>query len=391
MGDAKLMKDIKEKKFIIVTHSYFKGSSQELRDFLIKRSKELVFIGHPFSYCQDIDSSIEVHKNKKHIKTKKFKFFKASQYLFYIKDFILTLYWVLTSRNKFDIYFGVDPLNCFAGLILKKVGKVKKVVLFTIDYIPKNRFGNKLLNYVYIKLDDYCVKQSDYTWNISEEIIAARVKRGLIKSKKRHIVVPIGVNIDHNQVLPIKKINRKTIVYIGGMDKQFGAKLILKAIPLVADKISDVQCLMIGGGPEAESIKNSILNNNLGQNIKFIGFINDRKKLCNYMRENAVGLALYKPDKDSYKVFSDVTKPKEYMSFGMPVIINKVPPIFKKVEKHKLGIVINYDEEELANAIIRLLSNSQLYESCRKNAIRFVKKYKWNNIFEKAFKESFDQ
>ena len=160
---------ISKLKVIIVSHTYTTGAPQKLREFLIEKVEKLVFIGHPFYYCEDIRSSIEIYSGGE-LKSHKF-FFKLfrSEPLLYIKDFILTPWWALKSKTRFDMYVGVDPLNALVGLLLRKIKIVKKVIFYTIDYSPV-RFENKILNSIYDRMEKICVYNSDIVWNLSSDM-----------------------------------------------------------------------------------------------------------------------------------------------------------------------------------------------------------------------------
>jgi len=99
-------------------------------------------------------------------------------------------------------------------------------------------------------------------------------------------------------------------------------------------------------------------------------------------------LAPYLENKTSFSYFCDPTKVKEYLACGLPVIITRVPWIWQKIEKKPMGLAIDYQKQALKDAILKLLSDSELHSLCRKNGLHFSKNLDWDNIFLKAFKLS---
>ncbi|MGC9203282.1 MAG: hypothetical protein ACP5HX_11520, partial [Thermoproteota archaeon] len=76
---------------ILVSHIAFAGHSQELEKFLQKRCRKLVFIGIHF-LCSTKNSFATVYENG-NVKSKlKAPVVKGSEFILYIKDFLLTFY-----------------------------------------------------------------------------------------------------------------------------------------------------------------------------------------------------------------------------------------------------------------------------------------------------------
>ena len=105
----------------IVTHVFATGPSQELEEYLKSKVNTLMFIGHPFSYAKDTRSFYRIYENGKLIKEREGIALKLPEPFTYVKDFIYTLAWTVKTRKSFDIFIGVDPLNCFAGIFLNKI------------------------------------------------------------------------------------------------------------------------------------------------------------------------------------------------------------------------------------------------------------------------------
>ena len=123
---------------IIASHTFAFGTSQGFYDYCKRKRFDVIFIGHPL-------------------------FGNVFTWLFGAVD---TLLQVVKTGKSYDLYVGSNNLNASVGLILKTLGKVKRVVYFSPDWVL-DRFGNLLLNRVYHWLDYICVKNCDMTWNSS--------------------------------------------------------------------------------------------------------------------------------------------------------------------------------------------------------------------------------
>jgi glycosyltransferase involved in cell wall biosynthesis len=368
---------------VIITHVFVTGPPQELEEYLKDKVNTLMFIGHPFYYANDIRSYYRTYCNGKIINKKKARIWEVPELILYFKDIVYTLIWIINSKKGYDICVGADPLNAFAGILLKKIKKVNKVILYTIDYVPK-RFNNILLNTLYCWLDSYCVKHSDQIWNLSQRMTEEREKKG-VPNNGNQIVVPIGVHFSRINRLSVENINRRHIVYMGHLRRKQGLELIFEALPKTIEKVPDVKLIIVGTGQFEKKLKRMCKTLEIEEYIEFKGYIEDHRDVEKILSKCAVGLAVYEPDPDSFTWYTDPSKPKQYLACGLPVIITRVPWIAEEIERMTMGIVINYHKGELTDAIVRLLTDDIYFETCRKNAIKFASELEWDTIFDSVF------
>lgn len=376
-------KDLKKLNFVIVTHVYATGPSFRLEDYLKKKVKHLTFIGHPFSFSKDTRSFIRVYNNGKLIKEKKFFPWKGSEFLFYIKDFFLTAWWFMLYCEKTDYFVGVNNFNVFAGFMLSLFTQVGKIVFYTIDYVPQ-RFNNVVLNSIYHFLDRLAVAKSYRVWNLSSIMVLQREKNGVNPSyKDKQIVVPIGTDIKE-EPLGINKIDRNKIVFLGHLRNGQGLELLVSAMVGVIKKVKNAHLLIIGGGSLENVLTSKIKSLKLDNKIKITGFVKEFSQVRKMMKDAAVAVAPYVDDQNTYTRYTDPGKPKDYLACGLPVVITKVPQVAFDIEKNKCGIAIDYDEKQLTDSLVEVLTNESKQKEFRHNAINFARKYTWDKIFTEA-------
>jgi glycosyltransferase involved in cell wall biosynthesis len=370
--------------FLVVSHVAFTGHAQELEEFLKQRSRKLMFIGHPFSYASQKKSTATMYKNGSLKAEAEAAQIKGPEILLYLKDFLVTFYFILKFKSKFHVYVGVDPLNALVGLLLRRLGFAKVVIFYAIDYVPI-RFKNRILNNIYHSIDKACVYHVDYTWNLTSAMANAREMMGIRKDKTNQMTVPTGTHFEKIKHLPFEQIERTNIAFLSHQRKGQGIELILEALPGVVKEIPSVKLIVIGTGPLEEYFKEVVKKRNLEGNVEFLGYIENHAEIERIVSKCRVGLAPYVPDSSSFTWYADPGKPKVYLGCGIPVIITKVPEVAFEISKRGAGIAINYSACELTDAIIRLLIDDELYEMYRANAIRFASELDWNMIFAEAF------
>lgn len=379
------------KKFIVVAHEASTGPPQELRNFLVnKKIKNVFFIAHPLLYFKDgysRSSKYNYYKNGKLIKSGQALHWKLPEPALYIKDIIYTIIWCANLKEKYDLFFGVNNLNALAGIFLKKLGKVKKVVYYNIDYTPK-RFNNKVMNYIYHKIDKYCCYNADINWVGTTRTTEARINNGLKVSKMaKTVIVPDG-----NHSLKIEKINNfnknKSLVYVGYIMKKQGIDLVIESLSEIVKKMKNIKFIIVGTGDYDAVLKKKVNELRLNKFIEFKGFIADDREVEKLVSQSSIGVATYTEDKDSFTYYSEAGKPKLYLGCGIPVILTNVPAIAVDIKKEKAGEVINYNKDQFVKAVLKILKDEKAYESYKNSAVLLGNRFDWSNIFSKGLGET---
>jgi len=296
------------------------------------------------------------------------------------------LIWVVGSREKFDLFVGVDNLNTLAGLILKHFGRVRKVIYYTIDYSPI-RFKNKLLNYIYHKIDSLCVRYADIVWNVSPRIAKGRKKLFGINYYDKQKLVPIGVWTKKIKHIPFGQVKKHQMLFLGNLIEKQGVQIVLYAIPDILKKIPDFHFLIIGGGEYKKELERIVDRLKIKNYVTFTGWIKDREGLDKMLSESACAIAPYNPDKADFTYYADPTKIKDYLSAGLPVILTDTSHNAREMEQEKCGVLINYHKEDIIKAVIDLMRNNNKLKLYRDNSIKYIRQYNWNLIFTYNLKD----
>ena len=372
----------------LATHYYIYSASQAFRDFLrLKKSMKLFYIAHPL-YLKDVKSKdksfAEFSAGSRVIKRLTTNIRFNSILVSSIFEFFLLISWIFRTRQVYDLYIGVDNLNAIQGLILKKLGKVKKVVFYTIDYFP-TRFENKFLNWIYHTIDRICVENADETWNVSSKMDAARERIYKVsqKARNRQYEVPIGIWYNHTRPKNFTEIDRRKLIFVGHLLPYMGVDLVIKTLPILVKDIKGVKLEIIGDGEERENLIRLAKKLGVGDKVKFYGWIRERKRLEEVISDGAVGLATFNTKILDEKVKNaDPGKIKDYMQVGMPVITTNAVSTADRIVKAEAGVLIEYDSNQLRRAVAKLLKNEEVLKKYRQNALAYVKSFDYPVIFK---------
>lgn len=376
-------------KIILVTHELVYGVPQALKDYLIKKKcGQLLFIGLPFFVSRK--ASVSIYKKGQAVSEEITQRPISFGTLDYFLDFLYVLWSVMKTSGTHDVFIGVNVLNCLAGLLLRKVGKVKKVVLYTMDFVPV-RFENRLMNYIFHSIEIVCVKHSDEVWNVSPRMAEGREKfLGISAKKYPQRFIPVGIWNKKIKKRSFDEIKKNQILFIGHLLEKQGVQMVLEALPDVMQKVGDVHLLVIGGGEYEEHLKCIIKKLDLEKNVTLKGWVTERSILDDTMGESAIAVATYQPEKEmlrNFTYFADPNKLKDYLGAGLPIVLTDISYNAVDIEKRGCGILVEYNKADIAAALTTLLQNKDIYKKYRANALQYADELDWMHIYDNVFEQ----
>lgn len=299
-------------------------------------------------------------------------------------NFVMIICLILGSKEKIHVYIGVSSFYALIGLFLRLFGRAEIVVYYCYDYYPPpKKLGLKTITYgIFHTLDRLVAKYCDAIWNLTQYIADNRKKVVKPRQGQLSIVVPLSTNPMETRARGSYEYDKSSIVYAGQLIENHGIKLIIEAVKEVSNILPYVKLKILGEGPLGRWINDQIKTLGLIHTVEFLGFV-DERRFRDILSRCAIGLAPYSSELETFARYTDPSKIKTYLNFGLAVITTKVPSISGYLEKNRAGIIINYDKSELVDAILRLLQEDVLFEY-RQNALRLAQRFDYKKIFGEA-------
>lgn len=296
---------------------------------------------------------------------------------------VIYSFWIKSKYGSIETYFSVNAFTAWIGLILKKMGIVKKTVFWVWDYYPPIH-DNKiimLMRFIYWQFDRIS-SYSDRLIFVNKRLMDLRKSIGILARDADYPVVPIGTDIF--PITPRKKPDSIVFTFIGVLKKSQGFGIVFDNALTIKKSFPHARFEVIGSGPDEEYFKNKAANS--GIPTKFYGYLkgetfNDVLKKCN------IGIATYLKDKSNVSYYGDPGKVKRYLSLGIPVIATDVFEFAHDIEKVKAGVIIYSDSpDEFINAIKNIMSD---YENYSSNALNLSKKFYYKDIYPGLFSNNY--
>ncbi len=373
------------KNIALVAHKYLPQPDDDIVNYLSKKKDYKIFhIKHNFPDAKDRRSILDIYS-----KEKKVKEIKSIDYNFlpepflYFKEMYFTFKWLIAFAGKVDTYIGMDGLCVFWGILLRKIGVCRKVIYWSIDFVPFNRFGNSWKNYLYHKINTFSFKNSDEVWDLSPRMATGRRKYLGISEKdyKLHKVIPYGLWTKRIRRISYSKCDRNTLVYMGHLLPKQGVDTILKHISKVVKKNPQFKFKIIGEGSYKTALIDMAKGFGAEKYCEFLGRIDDSTQMENEIAKACVSIAPYKITKDNYSYYADPGKVKTYLACGVPVLLTDLPWNAKDIVKNKCGMIIKDDGSDLIEKLVKIM-NPEVNKMFRKNAIKYSENYDYEKIFE---------
>ena len=165
------------------------------------------------------------------------------------------------------------------------------------------------------------------------------------------------------------------IAHIGSVAGKFVGKELVDAAKEIIIKNKNIKFLIVGYGKGLRLLQDYVIKNSLELYFKFTGFINN-KDIPKYISIANICIdVIWDPSKHNMQNRSSM-KLKEYMAMAKSAISLRIGENITDLDNGKCGILIDYKQDDIINAIIKLADNPKLRENLGKLARkRIIDKY----------------
>jgi glycosyltransferase involved in cell wall biosynthesis len=377
--------------------------TETLENFLKSRSQLLCVIGLMSPYATLNESRFSLYEKGQISIDGKLPNYLIKNTFIKFKDiciFISFLYYVFAIfksfviiKKKFNIFIGCATFSTVCGIILKKIGIVKFVIYYSLDYyVPpnKNDYIKYFVNSIYQFFDSFCINNSDIVWDISPRLYDARSIHSTFDVKHYcPIIVPMGWGSNVSRNVPLKNRDRWAIGFIGTLSDNQGLQMVVSAFPKLLEKYPKLTLHIIGHGPYYSEIRSLIKYYNLESSIRMYGFISDEQKAYDILQFCMIGIAPWTGDDTDNSHFADPGKPKLYALLGLPVLLTKYTMISTSISELNAGMAIDYSEDDFVNAVDFMIGDISNYKKFIDGLESFKSLCYADSIFSDAFNQTF--
>ncbi len=301
---------------------------------------------------------------------------KGIKNIFQLFKYQFTVFkWLIRNKEKFDIIHSFDLDSGLPVFIASKIIK-KKYVYHIADFYVDSRGGIPTFFKKILRRQEYKVIS-----NAVATIVCTEERKEQIKGStpKKLVVIhnapSITINIQ-DEKCDINNTdgygdNEITFAYVGGLVE---TRFIKTSID-VAKQFDSIRLELAGMGALKDYAYEA---SKKYDNINYHGMIDYEEALKLYSKCDIM-FAIYDPKVPNHK-YSAPNKVYEAMMLGKPIIVAKGTGVDKIVINEKMGIVIDYTENNFKEAIDYIRNNSSNIEEMGNNAKKAYELYSWNTM-----------
>jgi len=279
------------------------------------------------------------------------------------------------------------------ALMLKFILK-KKYVVYCYGADLLEYYNSILYKYIVkliLKKADLIITISKYSENLISSLYCI----------SKHKIIIINPCVDesffyHNENLTLQLknqlnlTNKKIILTVGRLVERKGHDIILKALPILKEKIPNIHYLIVGDGPYYSVLLNLVYTNNLLELVTFCRNVS-QKELTSYYHLSDIFVMIPRELKEKGDVEGFGIVYLEANASALPVVASNIGGIPDAVKDNYNGLLVNEPKDplEVSEKISEILMDKTYYDRLSENALSWANKFScefqkkiWNDKIE---------
>lgn len=254
-----------------------------------------------------------------------------------------------------------------------------------VFYLFRGYIQQLLFSYVVSRLATHIFVQSDEMkrWLCQRDAI----------SQDRMTVVPMGIDLDEIDNVANLVVNNQSnsfvIAYLGVINKLRMDTIFFDAIENILEHVSDVKIQFIGGGQEVGDeywLADELELRGLSGRFEITGWL-PREEAHKALIGASIGISVLR--RNLLLDISSPTKVVEYAAFGIPSVVTDIPDQTFVITQCECGLSVPYNADDIATAVISLLSNRLIRERLARNGKEKIRLLRGYEIISKRLADTY--
>jgi len=191
------------------------------------------------------------------------------------------------------------------------------------------------------------------------------------------IVIPMGLTTPA-KIKHFPKEKLPTVIYVARLNRQKGIFEALDAFVLVKNQLPEAKLWIVGSGQSEvlSELKRKIKEDNLNKSVTLFGFVSQEKKFELLSRAHLLISA-------SVQEGWGLTVPEAGLT-RTPSVVYNIQGFRDIIENKKDGLLVERNPDALAQGILKVLNNKELYKKMQSASERKAKSYSWETSSKAA-------
>jgi glycosyltransferase involved in cell wall biosynthesis len=351
----------------IVANGFAEGPAQALRDYLVTRGTRVVTILHPLTPEQGTTHVVATYAGGARESERQVRLPLRPPASYALDPFVPLV------APGVETWFGFNPLACARGLVARRLRRARRVVLWSVDFVP-DRFGaGTVATRLYDRIDRFCCLRADGRVELSEVARDGRNRRHDLPPAAEHAyVVPMGAWTGRVPTTPPDGFRAPRVVFLGHLVERQGVATLLEALAMLDSVAADV----IGTGPLETELREHAERVEL--DVTFHGYVADHRDVEQLLSRASVAVAPYRRSAETFTRYADPGKLKAYAAAGLPIVMTDVPPNARELAAEAGAEIVEDDPSAIADGIKRAVADAEEWRRRREAALTYARRFDWN-------------
>ncbi|MGG1678255.1 glycosyltransferase family 4 protein [Neobacillus sp. NRS-1170] len=307
-------------------------------------------------------------------------------------NFIMFQKKVLKNLKGFDWILSSDPTIYKQGLLAAYASKILNIPLIydaslTVPGV-KMGFIGKINN----RISKWALKQAKIIW-ITVPKVAERFKEiGLFNNDTSQKFIVMGHPVNTTIFKPSEYSSEReeiVILCVSRFVVEKGIQYIISALKPLIKKHPNVKLKLVGGGEAKAFLERIIKENQLEENVEFIGNV-PHKDLVN-IYQNADIFINHPISVMEWEEFFGVSN-IEAMSCGLPIVTSTCGGISYVLRENDIAEIVNErDIVGITNSLEKLINDRNYYNILRENGRKYVQENYDLKVIAEKYKKCIDE
>jgi glycosyltransferase involved in cell wall biosynthesis len=378
-------------KVCMLAYSFYDADNRVRRyaEALVRRGDQVdaIAVGHAGQpACESIEG-VRVFRIQSRVRDEKGPF----SYLLKMLLFFFRSAWFLFKqlREPYDLIHvhNLPDFEVFATVLQRICGA--RVILDMHEILPefyasKFRIREKSLTFRLLALiEKLSIAYVDHVIVVNHMVEEAVLGRRSVRPSKCTVILNYAdTRIFHRRALRRPQPGEFILCYPGTLSRHQGVDIAVEAIGLLRDRAPGLRLLIIGDGPERETLRRLIAERRLEDRISLTGLI-PLEQVAETM--SRIDLGVVPKRKEGFGDIAFSTKIMEFMAVGVPVLASRT----RIDEFYFSDLLVQFFESgsacDMADKIVELIESPERMAELRRNCSEFIAANKWNEKQEEYF------
>ena len=286
----------------------------------------------------------------------------------------------IIEKEHYDIIHCNTPMGgIVTRLAARKARKLGAKVYYTahgFHFYKGAPIKNWIIFYpiekIFSKITDKIITITDEDYQLAVNKFYCKIERthGVGVDEKRFYIVSKKEQLEIRKKFNLKK-DQKIILCVGELLPNKNQKIAIQAMEKIVKKYPETQLLIAGNGPEKENLEKLIRSLKLEKNIKMLGYVIN---LQEYQKIADIAVSCSKREGLPLNIV-------EAMLSGTPVVASLNRGHRELIHNGENGFIVDVDDDKkMAEKILELFENKNLFNQIKEKAEEYVKSYTFKNV-----------